>query len=69
MPLLQTISPVTTVSEQIVEFNSSGSFTVPANVYSIDILGCGGGGGSGGGASTGNGGNGGSGKIIVKYLA
>lgn len=40
-------------------FNSSGTFIVPANVYSIDALIIAGGGGGGGGASGGGGGAGG----------
>ena len=47
------------------QFNSNGTFTVPAGITSVDILTVGGGGaGGGGGGGNGSGGGGGAGEVI-----
>ena len=58
-------------------FTTSGSFTVPPNVFSLAVTACAGGGGGGGGAGTsgqstgvggGGGGGGGAGRSIIKVV-
>jgi hypothetical protein len=62
---------------KMVQFTSSGNWTVPANVTEIMLAGCGGGGGGGGGGGnsssgapngSGGAGGGGSSRIVVPYF-